>query len=121
MQISVFYSCIGYFIEKKTIKFKDWSVGQKQYMVPYGGARVDYTLPYVDSRVDSNPCTIGNPMPKSTWTFYQSRLYPPQSGTKNLASADLLLVTMFLSNLSSSSSTLTEPFLAAMWAVVFPS
>ena len=33
----------------------------------------------------------------------------------------LLVVTMLLSNLSSSSSTRTLPFLAAMWAEVFPS
>ena len=33
----------------------------------------------------------------------------------------LEVVTMLLSNLSSSSSTRTLPFLAAMWAEVFPS
>ena len=32
-----------------------------------------------------------------------------------------LVVTMFRSNLSNSSSTRTEPFFAAMWALVLPS
>ncbi len=35
------------------------------------------TSPYVQSRVDSKTFTIGNPMPKSTLTLCQSRLYPP--------------------------------------------
>ncbi len=35
------------------------------------------TLPYVHSRVDSNTFTMGNPMPESTLTLCQSRLYPP--------------------------------------------
>ncbi len=34
------------------------------------------TLPYVHSRVDSNIFTIGNTMPKSTLTLWQSQLYP---------------------------------------------
>ncbi len=32
---------------------------------------------YVNSRVDSNTFTMGNPMPESTLTICQSRLYPP--------------------------------------------
>ncbi len=32
------------------------------------------TSQYVDSRVDSNTCTMGNPMPESTLTLCQSRL-----------------------------------------------
>jgi hypothetical protein len=35
------------------------------------------TSPYVHSRVDSNTFTMGNPMPESTLTLFQSRLYPP--------------------------------------------
>jgi hypothetical protein len=37
------------------------------------------TSPYVHSRVDSDAFTmdIGNPMPESTLTLCQSRLYPP--------------------------------------------
>ncbi len=34
------------------------------------------TSPYVHSRVDSNTFTMGNPMPESTLTLCQSRLYP---------------------------------------------
>ncbi len=33
--------------------------------------------PYVHSRVDSNTFTLGNPMPESTLTLCQIRLYPP--------------------------------------------
>jgi hypothetical protein len=44
-------------------------------MGPYAVA--DYTTStYVDARVDSNIFTIGNPMPGSTLTLCQSRLYP---------------------------------------------
>ncbi len=46
------------------------------------------TSPYVDPtvyRVDSNTCTMGNPMPESTLTLHPYHYYP-QSGTKNLAS-----------------------------------
>ncbi len=35
------------------------------------------TSPYVHSSVDSNTCTMGNPMPKSTLTLCHSRLYTP--------------------------------------------
>jgi hypothetical protein len=35
------------------------------------------TYSYIDFRVDSNTCTIGNPMPKYTLSLYQSRLHPP--------------------------------------------
>ncbi len=33
--------------------------------------------PYVHSRVDSNTFTMGNPMPESTLSLCQSRLFPP--------------------------------------------
>jgi hypothetical protein len=36
--------------------------------------------PYVHSRVNSNKFTMGNPMPESTLTLCQSRLYPPSQG-----------------------------------------
>ncbi len=39
------------------------------------------TSPYVHSRVDSNTFTMGNPIPESTLTLCQSRLFIPQSGT----------------------------------------
>jgi hypothetical protein len=32
------------------------------------------TLPYVDSNVDSNTCTMGNPMPDSTLTLQYARV-----------------------------------------------
>ncbi len=35
------------------------------------------TSPDVHSRVDSNTLTLGKPMPESTLTLCQSRLYPP--------------------------------------------
>jgi hypothetical protein len=35
------------------------------------------TSPYVHSRVDSITFTMGNPMPESTLTLCQRRLYPP--------------------------------------------
>jgi hypothetical protein len=35
------------------------------------------TPPFVKSRVDSNTCTMGNPLPESTLTLCQSQLYPP--------------------------------------------
>jgi hypothetical protein len=38
---------------------------------------MNITSPYIHSRVDSNTFTMGNPMPKSTLTLCQSRLYPP--------------------------------------------
>jgi hypothetical protein len=34
------------------------------------------TSPYVNSRVDCNTCTMGNPMPESTLTLCQSQLHP---------------------------------------------
>jgi hypothetical protein len=44
-------------------------------------AGVDKTSPCVhsrvDSRVDSNAFTMGNPMSETTLTLCQSRLYPP--------------------------------------------
>ncbi len=43
------------------------------------------TSPYVDFRVDSNTCTIGDPMPETTLTLCQVN-FIPQSGTKYLAS-----------------------------------
>ena len=33
--------------------------------------------PYVNSRIDSNTFTMGNPMPESALTLCQSRLYHP--------------------------------------------
>jgi hypothetical protein len=46
---------------------------------PHAGA--DYkTSPYVHSRVDFSTFTMGNPMPESTLTLCQSRLYPPSQG-----------------------------------------
>jgi hypothetical protein len=50
-------------------------------MGPYAG--VDPR--YVHSRVDANTFTMGNPMPESTLTLCQSRLYP-HSGILDLAS-----------------------------------
>jgi hypothetical protein len=46
---------------------------------PYAG---DTTIisPYVHARGDSNTFTMGNPMPESTLTLCQSRLYPPVRG-----------------------------------------
>jgi hypothetical protein len=35
------------------------------------------TSPYVHSRFDSNTFTMGNPVPESTLSLYQIRLYPP--------------------------------------------
>jgi hypothetical protein len=35
------------------------------------------TSPYVHSSIDSNTFTKGNPMPASTLTLCQTRLYPP--------------------------------------------
>jgi hypothetical protein len=37
------------------------------------------TSPYVHSKIDSNTFTMGNPIPESTLTPCQSRLYPPVS------------------------------------------
>jgi hypothetical protein len=37
------------------------------------------TSPHVHFGVDSNIFTTSNPMPESTLTLYQSRLYPPVS------------------------------------------
>ncbi len=37
----------------------------------------ELTSPYIHSRDDSNTLTMGNPMPESTLTLCQSRLYPP--------------------------------------------
>jgi hypothetical protein len=37
------------------------------------------TSPFVHSRVDSNNIYVGNPMPESISTLWQSRLYPPVS------------------------------------------
>jgi hypothetical protein len=45
-------------------------------MGPYAG--VDYNLTLCPLyRVDSNTFTMGNPMPESTLSLCQSRLYPP--------------------------------------------
>ncbi len=44
-------------------------------MGPYAG--VDYNLTLCQLKVDYNTFTIGNPMPESTLTIYQSRLYLP--------------------------------------------
>ncbi len=35
------------------------------------------TSTYVDSRIDSNTCTTGNPMSEPTLTLCHRRLYPP--------------------------------------------
>jgi hypothetical protein len=40
------------------------------------------TSPYIDSRVDYNTFTMGNPIPESTLTLCQSRLYPPSQGLR---------------------------------------
>jgi hypothetical protein len=48
------------------------------------------TSPYVHVRVDSNTFTMGNPMPESTLSLCQSRLY--QSGTLDLASEVLIFI-----------------------------
>ncbi len=43
------------------------------------------TSPYVDSRVDSNTCTMGNPMPDSTLTLQYARVdFIPRSRLKIL-------------------------------------
>jgi hypothetical protein len=39
-------------------------------------AELTITSFYVPSRVDSNTFTMGNPIPESTLTICQSRLYP---------------------------------------------
>jgi hypothetical protein len=39
--------------------------------------KLTITISYVHSRVDSNTFTMGNLVPESTLTLYQSRLYPP--------------------------------------------
>jgi hypothetical protein len=52
---------------------------------PYAGVNYNLTLPYAHTRVDSNTFTMDNPMsestlnpmPESTFTLCQSRLYPP--------------------------------------------
>ncbi len=46
-------------------------------MVPCSGVDFNLTLPYVHSRVDSKTFIMDNPMPESTSTLCQSRLYPP--------------------------------------------
>jgi hypothetical protein len=46
-------------------------------MGPYAGVDFFLTSPYVHSRVDSNTCTMGNPMPESALTLCQRRLYAP--------------------------------------------
>ncbi len=50
--------CGVWFTYRGRIQRKTWCMG------PYAG--VDYTSPYVHSRVDSNTFTLGNPMPEST-------------------------------------------------------
>ncbi len=46
------------------------------YMGPY--AVVDYIIsPFVDAKVNSNTFIMGNPMPESTLTLCQIRLYLP--------------------------------------------
>jgi hypothetical protein len=41
------------------------------------GTELIITSPCVHSRVDSNTFTMGNPVPESTLTLCQCRLYPP--------------------------------------------
>ncbi len=48
----------------------------KKNMV-YGTLELTITSAYVHSRVDSNTFTTGKPMPESTLTLRQSRLFPP--------------------------------------------
>jgi hypothetical protein len=76
-------------------------------MRPYAG---------VHSRVDSNTFTMGNPMPKSTLTLCQSRLYPPvrdfgiglrNFGEQNRESA--ITVDNYRANAASSSELLLKP------------
>ncbi len=51
------------------IQRKPWRMGA------YAGVNYNLTF-YVHSRVDSNTFTMGNPVPESTLTLWQSRLYP---------------------------------------------
>ncbi len=57
--------CVHWANPKKT-----WCLG------PCAG--VDYYLPFVHVRVDSNTFTMGNTMPESTLTLCRSRLYSPE-------------------------------------------
>jgi hypothetical protein len=52
---------------------------QKKNMVHVWDPMPEMTItsPYVHSRVDSSTFTMGNPMPESTLTLCQSRLYLP--------------------------------------------
>ncbi len=52
-----------------------WIQRETWCMGPNAG--VDLTSPYVVSRVDTNTFTMGNPLPESTLTLCQSRLYRP--------------------------------------------
>ncbi len=58
------------FFNRGRIQRKAWCKG------PYSMPELNITSPYVQSRVDSNTFTMGNPMPESTLTLCQSRLYP---------------------------------------------
>jgi hypothetical protein len=46
-------------------------------MGPYAGVDYNLTLCPIHSRVGANTFTMGNPMPESTLTLCQSRLYCP--------------------------------------------
>jgi hypothetical protein len=66
------WSPLYFYVEARgRIQRKTWCVG------PYAG--VEYNLTYVHSRVVSITFTMDNlyPMPDSTLTLCQSRLYPP--------------------------------------------
>jgi hypothetical protein len=52
-------------------------IQRKAWCMGVGVPELTITSPYVHSRVDSNTFNTGNPMPESTLTLCQSRLYPP--------------------------------------------
>jgi hypothetical protein len=70
--------------EQSQIQVETWCMG------PYTG--VDYNSPYVNSRVDSNIFTMGNPMPESTLTLCQSLLYPQPRDLRFSLGANLCTV-----------------------------
>ena len=82
---------------------------------PYLAARCTGVIPALFSSSGEAPLAISS---------FTTSVWPPSVATwRGVLSVNLflLVVTIFLSNFSSSSSTLTLPFLAAMWAEVFPS
>jgi hypothetical protein len=50
------------------------------------------TSPHVHSKVDSNTFTMSNPMPESTLTLCQSRLYPPVRGGGGVTKTGLIIL-----------------------------